>query len=37
MWKELFYDSLDLQGETKEEPISANDQLNGGVESSKIS
>lgn len=32
MWKELFYDSLDLQSETKEEPISANAQLNGGVE-----
>ena len=32
MWKELFHDSLDLQGETKEKPISANDQLNGGVE-----
>ena len=30
--KQLFHDSLDLQGEIKEEPISANDQLNGGVE-----
>lgn len=30
--KQLFHNSIDLQGETKEEPISANDQLNGGVE-----
>lgn len=30
--KQLFHTSIDLQGKTKEEPISVNDQLNGGVE-----
>ena len=30
--QKLFRDSVDLQGETKEGPISVNDQLNGGVE-----
>lgn len=30
--KQLFHDLIDMQDETKEDPISANDQLNGGVE-----
>ena len=34
--KQLFHTSLDLQGETKEEPISVNDQLNGGVENQSV-